>query len=63
MIDRWFFYVCSKVCSHHGHRFGLLVYHVVLEEPLPALVLSGNTLKMLFYVVIITLVVGILFLF
>lgn len=45
MVLRCLVFVCLKVCPHHGHRVGLLVYYVVLEEPLPALVLSGNTLE------------------
>lgn len=46
MILRCLFYVCLKVCAYHRHGVRLLVYYVVLEEPLPALVLSGETLEM-----------------
>lgn len=45
MILRCLCRVYLKVCPHHRHRVGLLVDHVVLEEPLPALVLSGNAVE------------------
>lgn len=34
------------MCAHHRHWIGLLVHYVILKEPLPTLVLSGNTLNM-----------------